>query len=72
MTLRKGLLAAALLAATGLSSATGATSLDVPTGPLPRNVVPSEVALELKIDPDRSHDPKMSQHYASLQSLRLG
>jgi len=28
--------------------------------------------VELKIDPDRSHDPKMSQHYASLQSLRLG
>jgi len=28
--------------------------------------------VELKIDPDRSHDPKLSQHYASLQSLRLG
>jgi hypothetical protein len=27
--------------------------------------------LELRIDPDRSHDPKMSQNYASLQSLRL-
>ena len=27
--------------------------------------------LELKIDPDRSHDPKMSQAYASLQSLKL-
>ena len=27
--------------------------------------------LELKIDPDRSHDPKASQNYASLQSLRL-
>ena len=27
--------------------------------------------LELKIDPDRSHDPKQSQSYASLQSLRL-
>ena len=27
--------------------------------------------LELRIDPDRSHDPKQSQHYASLQSLRL-
>jgi hypothetical protein len=27
--------------------------------------------LELKIDPDRSHDPKQSQNYASLQSLRL-
>jgi len=27
--------------------------------------------LELKIDPDRSHDPKLSQSFASLQSLRL-
>ncbi|MEO6807220.1 MAG: hypothetical protein ABI286_09160 [Edaphobacter sp.] len=27
--------------------------------------------LELKIDPDRSHDPKMSHAYASLQSLKL-
>ena len=27
--------------------------------------------LELKIDPDRSHDPKQSREYASLQSLRL-
>jgi hypothetical protein len=27
--------------------------------------------LELKIDPDRSHDPKLSKHYASLQSLKL-
>lgn len=27
--------------------------------------------LELKIDPDRSHDPKQSRNYASLQSLRL-
>jgi hypothetical protein len=27
--------------------------------------------LELKIDPDRSHDPKRSQSFASLQSLRL-
>jgi hypothetical protein len=27
--------------------------------------------LELRIDPDRSHDPKQSQSYASLQSLRL-
>lgn len=27
--------------------------------------------LELKIDPDRSHDPNLSQSYASLQSLRL-
>ena len=28
-------------------------------------------AFELQIDPDRSHDPKLSQEYASLQSLRL-
>jgi hypothetical protein len=27
--------------------------------------------LELRIDPDRSHDPKLSQNYASLQSLKL-
>lgn len=27
--------------------------------------------LELHIDPDRSHDPAQSQHYASLQSLKL-
>lgn len=27
--------------------------------------------IELKIDPDRSHDPKLSQSFASLQSLRL-
>lgn len=27
--------------------------------------------LELKIDPDRSHDAKLSQNYASLMSLRL-
>jgi hypothetical protein len=27
--------------------------------------------LELRIDPDRSHDPKLSQSYASLQSMRL-
>ena len=27
--------------------------------------------MELRIDPDRSHDPKQSQHYASLQSLKL-
>ncbi|WP_216843042.1 hypothetical protein [Granulicella sp. S190] len=26
---------------------------------------------ELRIDPDRSHDPKLSQAYASLQSLKL-
>jgi hypothetical protein len=27
--------------------------------------------LELRIDPDRSHDPKQSKNYASLQSLQL-
>lgn len=27
--------------------------------------------LELRIDPDRSHDPKASRSYASLQSLKL-
>jgi hypothetical protein len=27
--------------------------------------------LEVRIDPDRSHDPKQSQHYASLQSFKL-
>jgi hypothetical protein len=27
--------------------------------------------LELRIDPDRSHDPKQSQSYASLQSMKL-
>jgi Anaphase-promoting complex, subunit 10 (APC10) len=28
-------------------------------------------ALELRIDPDRSHDPKQSRHVASLQRLRI-
>jgi hypothetical protein len=28
-------------------------------------------ALELRIDPDRAHDPKQSQHVASLRRLRL-
>jgi hypothetical protein len=27
--------------------------------------------LELRIDPDRSHDPAQSQHYASLASLKI-
>ena len=27
--------------------------------------------LEVRIDPDRSHDPKQSKEYASLQSLKL-
>lgn len=29
------------------------------------------VILELRIDPDRAHDPAHSQHFALLQSLRL-
>jgi len=48
MTLRRSLLATALLAATGLAAAAQG---DVPTGPLPRTVVPSEVGLHLTIDP---------------------
>jgi hypothetical protein len=28
-------------------------------------------SFELRIDPDRSHDPALSQSYASLQSLKL-
>jgi hypothetical protein len=28
-------------------------------------------ALELRIDPDRSHDPNSSRHFASLQRLRV-
>jgi hypothetical protein len=28
-------------------------------------------ALELRIDPDRSHDPKQSRHVATLESLKL-
>jgi len=30
------------------------------------------VALELRIDPDRAHDPRQSKEYASLTALRLG
>jgi alanyl aminopeptidase len=48
MTLRRTVLFAALSVATGCAFAAAS---DVPTGPLPRNVVPSDVALELKIDP---------------------
>jgi hypothetical protein len=32
----------------------------------------SVTTLELRIDPDRAHDPTHSQHYAVLTSLRLG
>jgi hypothetical protein len=28
-------------------------------------------SLELRIDPDRSHDPKQSRHVATLESLKL-
>ncbi|HTD97022.1 MAG TPA: hypothetical protein VK627_08830 [Edaphobacter sp.] len=31
----------------------------------------SVTTIELRIDPDRSHDPKLSQSYASLQSLKV-
>ncbi len=49
---RRSLLATALLAATGLASAAApASDVAVPTGPLPRTVVPSEVGLHLSIDP---------------------
>jgi len=53
MILRRTLLATALLAATGLAAAASspASGGDVPTGPLPRTVVPSEVALQLTMDP---------------------
>jgi alanyl aminopeptidase len=55
MTLRRTLLATALLAATSLvQSAPAQAADDVPTGPLPRNVVPSEVALQLTIDPTQA------------------
>ncbi|MFC7302092.1 M1 family metallopeptidase [Cognatiluteimonas weifangensis] len=53
---RRCLLTTALLAATGLATAAEAT---VPTGPLPRTVVPSEVALQLTIDPAQ---PRFSGH----------
>jgi hypothetical protein len=33
--------------------------------------LPAVTTLELRIDPDRSHDPTHSQHYAVLKSLRL-
>ena len=59
MPLRRTLLATALFAAAGVASAATPTQDAVPTGPLPRNVVPSEVALELKIDPAQ---PRFSGH----------
>ena len=33
--------------------------------------LPAVTTLELRIDPDRAHDPTHSQHYAVLKSLRL-
>jgi hypothetical protein len=33
--------------------------------------LPAVATLELRIDPDRAHDPTHSQHYAVLKSLRL-
>ena len=56
MILRRSLLATALLAATGLVQYSPARAADatVPTGPLPRNVVPSEVGLQLTIDPTQA------------------
>ncbi|HSR65047.1 MAG TPA: M1 family peptidase, partial [Xanthomonadaceae bacterium] len=45
--MRRTVLFAALAAASGLAFA----AAEVPTGPLPRTVVPSEVRLELKLDP---------------------
>ena len=58
--LRHSVLATALLIAAGLAHAADA----VPTGPLPRNVVPSEVALELTIDPAQ-------QRFSGHVSLRV-
>jgi alanyl aminopeptidase len=52
MILRRSLLAIVMLTSTAVACAADATSSgEVPTGPLPRSVVPSEVALELRIDP---------------------
>ena len=51
--LRRSLLATALVAAAGLAHAADDTG--VPKGPLPRNVVPSLVQLELKLDPKQAN-----------------
>ncbi|MEO6154877.1 MAG: hypothetical protein ABIP16_04015, partial [Thermomonas sp.] len=63
MIIRRTLLSTALLAVLSLGHSgplraadpepapSAGMAADVPTGPLPRTVVPSEVALELKIDP---------------------
>src|SRR6478672_1800873 len=52
--LRRSLLATALLATLGVAHAADSGS-DVPKGPLPRNVVPSLVQLELKLDPKQAN-----------------
>ena len=66
MPLRRTLLATALVAATGLATAAAAPAPAsppaegaVPTGPLPRTVVPSAVDLVLTIDPAQ---PRFSGH----------
>ena len=33
--------------------------------------LPATTLLELRIDPDRAHDPRQSRHYATLQAMRL-
>jgi alanyl aminopeptidase len=51
--LRRSLLASALIAATGIVHAADPQPA-TPTGPLPRNVVPSLVQLQLKLDPKQA------------------
>ncbi|MEJ7745572.1 MAG: M1 family aminopeptidase [Luteimonas sp.] len=54
--IRRSLLATAVLAAAGLAHAADAASMsDVPTGRLPRTVVPSLVQLELELDPKQAN-----------------
>ena len=64
MSLRRTLLASALLAAIGVAQAAVPTATDVPTGPLPRNVVPSLVQLQLKVDRER-----LSKEIAELEKV---
>ena len=51
--LRRSLLATALVASLGVAHA--ADNTGVPKGPLPRNVVPTLVSLELKLDPKQAN-----------------
>src|SRR5262245_11436956 len=51
--LRRSLLATALVASLGVAHA--ADNGGVPQGPLPRTVVPSLVSLELKLDPKQAN-----------------